>query len=358
MAVDPYPVSEWSAPMFDPANQANGPAHPAFARSVTRRQVLAATSALGLLPFGVARAQSGTPAATPTGEWSFTDDRGVTLSLPETPTKIVGQTAAAAALWDYGIHAVGIFGPSRTPSGIVDFQAGNIDLDAVEILGDYGEMDLEKLVALNADFYIDFAFYEGQLWYLGDTEDKVKEIVPTLGISMQKTSIVTSIERFADLAASLGADLEAPDVVQAKADFTQAEADLKAAIAAKPGLTVLVIAPTTDQVYVASPRWMTDLYYYHELGLDIVDHTTDDFFALISWEQIGEYPADLILTDARTDQLQLDKLKELATWNALPAVQAGQVGPWYAGAPYSHQRLTPILQELTGLIANANPDVV
>jgi iron complex transport system substrate-binding protein len=342
--------------MFDPVTRSR----PGLASAVTRRRLLAAVPALGLLPLGAVRTQTGTPesGATPAGAWSFTDDRGVTLSFPQQPTRIVGQTAAVAALWDYGVRPVGIFGPSRTADGSPDFQAGNIDLDTVEVLGDFGEMDLEKLVALKPDIYVDMALYGGQLWYLGESEEQVKAIVPTLGISMERVSILTSIERFEELAAALGADPNAPDVVEAKAAFAQAESDLKAAIAAKPGLKVLVVSPTADQVYVASPRYMTDLYYFHELGLDIVDHSTDDFFELISFEQVGNFPADLILLDARLTQEQLDDLAKVAVWDALPAVQAGQVGRWYAGAPYSHQRLTPILQELTGLIGNSKADLV
>ena len=31
-------------------------------------------------------------------------------------------------------------------------------------------------------------------------------------------------------------------------------------------------------------------------------------------------------------------------------VQAGQLGPWYAGAPYSHKRFAPIMRELAEII--------
>jgi len=292
------------------------------------------------------------------GEWSFTDDRGITVTLPSRPERIVAQTAAAAALWDYGIRAVGIFGPYRAEDGSPDFQAGNIDLDAVEYLGDYGEMDLEKLIALQADVYVDFALYDKQLWYLGDTESRVKEIVPTIGISMQGVSILTSIERFEELAGLLGADLSAPDVVEAKEEFAAAEADLKAAIAEKPGLRVLVVSNSLDQLYVASPEWMTDLHYFADLGLDIVKHQTNDFFEALSWEQANKYPADLILVDQRPGLLTQEQLNAIPTWTSLPAVQAGQVGPWYAGAPYSHKRFAPIMRELAEIIRKSRADIV
>ncbi|GIW04324.1 MAG: ABC transporter substrate-binding protein [Thermomicrobiales bacterium] len=334
---------------------------------LTRRRLLAAApvAAAGLRPLAV-RAQPGTPATAGGEGWTFTDDRGITLNLPEMPTRIVAQTTSAAALWDLGIRSVAIFGPSRNPDGTPDFQAGNIDLDAVEVVGDYGQMDLEKLVALQADLYVDLT-YSGTLWYLGETEEQVRRIVPTLGISMQRRSILEAIKRFEDLAAALGADLQAPAIVDAKQRFSATESVLKQAIAAKPNLSVVVVSPTVDNVYVASPSWIVDLHYLRDIGLNIIDPAPvaestpehdDKAFTLISWEQIGQYSADIILVDARISPEDLQKFSSNDLWNALPAVQAGQVGKWYAAAPYSYDRLVPILEELTALIQTARADLV
>jgi len=291
-------------------------------------------------------------------EWSFTDDRGVTITLPKPPERIVAQTTSAAVLWDFGIRPVGVFGPSLLPDGTVDFQAGAIDFDSVEVLGDYGELDLEALVALDADLYVDLTFGGDSLWYLTEDEiAQVEAIVPTLGISMQKMSVLDSIGRFEDLATSLGANLESPEVSAAKAEFIDAEADLKAAIAESPGLTVLVVSPSIDTLYVASPEWMVDLYYFRELGLDIVVPVAEEFWELLSWEQANKYPADLILIDARFDPSS-EEIASIGTWQSLPAIEANQVGKWYAGAPYSYARLAPMMLELAELIRNTDADLV
>lgn len=304
---------------------------------------------------------SGSPSVDATGDgWSFTDDRGVTIALPKRPERIVAQTTSAAILWDFGIRPVGVFGPSTQADGTNDFQAGEIDFNTVEVVGDYGALDLEKLVALNADLYVDLTFGGDTLWYLtADDLAQVEAIMPTLGISMQKQSVLDSIRRFEDLATTLGVDLTAPEVKAAKQEFTVAEADLKAAIAEKPGLTVLVVSPAVDTLYVASPEWMVDLYYFRELGLDIVVPTTgtDGFWELLSWEQANKYPADLILVDARNDQV-VQEVEAAGTWKSLPAVQANQIGPWYAGAPYSYARLAPMMRELAGIIRAADADLV
>jgi iron complex transport system substrate-binding protein len=217
---------------------------------------------------------------------------------------------------------------------------------------------MEKLVELVPDLAIDMSLYGDQLWYLQSVVETVEKIAPTLGISMQTNSILTSIERFEELALTLGADLETPEIVAARTAFADAETAFKAAIAEKPGLTVLVCSPGPDNVYIASPDWMTDLAYYRDLGLNILTHTTEDFFALIGWEEIGNYPADLILVDARGDGKDAEFLKTNQVWNSLPAVAAGQVGNWYAGAPYSRLRLTSMIVELTALVKSAKADVV
>jgi iron complex transport system substrate-binding protein len=286
----------------------------ALVAALARRQLLSSGLTLGLLAVLPSCGRDiPKPSGTTSGQWEFTDDRGVPISLPKRPERIVAQTTASEALWDYGVRPIAIFGPRRRPDGSVDFQAGNIDLDAVESLGDYGEMDLEKLIALKPELYVDLAMYGNQLWYLGKNEDRVKAIAPTVGISMQRVSILESISRFETLSGLLGADLMAPDVVEAKSAFAQAESDLKAAIAEKPGLKILVVSPTPDQVYVASPGWMTDLRYFHDLGLDIQTHNTSDFFEVLSWEQVNRYPADLMLIDQRDSASTVELLAGIGT---------------------------------------------
>lgn len=333
-----------------------------FDRLIDRRRFVTAAggaTALALLARRSGHAQNAsTPSASPASGWSFTDDRNVSIQLAAPPARIVAQTSAAAALWDLGVRPVGIFGPYRRRDGSNDFQAGNIDLDAVEYLGDYDAIDLEKLVALKPDLVIDMSLYEGAFWYMETVRDVIEQISPTLGISMRGVPIVTSIERFEELAASLGADPNVPEVIEARTAFDQAESELKAAIAEKPGLSVVVTSPSPDQIYIATPDYMTDLMYFRDLGLDIVAHETEDFFELLSWEEAGKYQSDVILIDAREGGMTQEQLLAIDTWSSLPAVQAGQIGAWYAGAPYSRARLTPILIELTEVIRSSRADIV
>lgn len=286
---------------------------------------------------------------------TFTDDRGRMVEFPASGARVVAQSTSASALWDFGFHPVGIFGPTKMPDGSVDFQAGDVDLDEVTSVGDYGALDTEALIALDPDLYVDLTWGEGALWYLTPEEEaQVEKIAPTVGILMQQRSIVESIERFRELAGLLGADTNAPEVLANIEQFEAGSQAIKQAIEGKAELKVLVISPDQEQVYIASPRYMVDLNYYQELGVNIVDHATDDFWEIVSWEQIGNYPADLILIDGRSGESTFELLEGIGIWKSLPAVAAGQVGTWYAGAPYSYGRLAPTFQELADQLANAN----
>ncbi|MCO5176100.1 MAG: ABC transporter substrate-binding protein [Thermomicrobiales bacterium] len=287
----------------------------------------------------------------PSGGWTFTDDRGVTVSLAEAPKRIVAQTTSAAVLWDFGLKPVGVYGPT-------DFQAGDINFDEVEYVGDYGALDMEKLIALKADIYVDLTPDGTALWYLSaDEQKRVEAIMPTLGFTMQGVSVLTQIQRFESFVEALGVDLSSPEQAAIKSDFDDAEAELKDAIASNPGLKAIVISPTPEEIYVASPDFMIDMWYWRDLGLDLVEPETDDYWEILSWEQANKYPADLILVDARSID-QLGELDSIGTWTSLPAVAAGQIGPWYAGAPYSYVQLAPTMRELAGIIRDADANLV
>ena len=128
----------------------------------TRRQFLAGTGtfALAALLGGCGDGETDGRAAQTDGSWEFTDDRGRKISLPRRPQRIVAQVGAAAALWDFGIRPVGIFGEQKlsfaeggSANTGVDHRVGNLDLGAVEWVGTtYGEFNIEKYAALQGSF--------------------------------------------------------------------------------------------------------------------------------------------------------------------------------------------------------------
>src|SRR5688572_13560104 len=61
---------------------------------------------------------NGGTSTTAAGGFTFTDDRGVTVTLPTRPVRIVAQADSVAALHDLGVETIAVFGealPADTP---------------------------------------------------------------------------------------------------------------------------------------------------------------------------------------------------------------------------------------------------
>ncbi len=153
-------------------------------------------------------------------------------------------------------------------------------------------------------------------------------------------------------------DLDAVEVLGDWASGLDAERAFKEAIAAKPGLKVLMLTgePATNACFVSPPTGGGIGLYALECGLDIVEPEGPDPVNLnvlesAIWEELGTYPADLILYDSRPDPAIV--FPDDAVWLSLPAVQAGQVGIWHSTFPYSYPKLNVVLDEVPARIANA-----
>jgi iron complex transport system substrate-binding protein len=362
-----------------------------LAQRVSRRTLLAAVPGVMLLAAGVAcgddeddpqptattvsapestpaAATDASPAATEAesgstdGEWTFTDDRGTTITLPQRPENVVAYVPIAASLWDFGVRPVGVFGTTVRADGTPEITSGDIDFDTVESLGEvYGEMDLEALVALQPDLILYDIYGEFDLWGLSpEAVAQVEAIAPIAGISFVNRPVDETIGKIEELAGLLGADLSAADVVEAKESFDVASEAVRSACEAKEGLTALFTAGWTDNFYVANPPIWTDLIYFENLGLDIVvpEIPETELWETLSWEQANKYQVDLILNDARAAALTPEQLAGYPTWEAQPAVEAGQVGEWYTEFVPSYKGFAGVLESLAETIDASEADVV
>ncbi|MFE9254715.1 ABC transporter substrate-binding protein [Streptomyces sp. NPDC006879] len=338
---------------------------------LNRRGLLAASCALGLSAVLTACgggdtkkgssdsvATQGADAEAKKGPWSFKDDRGTEVTLPQTPKNIVAFTGTAAALHDFGVPVKGVFGPTKLADGKPDVQAGSMDISKVEIIGNvWGEFNVEKYAALQPDLLVTNMWVKDQLWYVPDeSKDKIlKAGGPSVALWAAETTIPTAIQRHADLAASLGADLKAPNVVSAKARFEKAAERLRQAAKAKPGLKVLIGSGSKDLFYVSAPKPSADTRYFQELGLTFVEPKVNaqGFFEELSWENAGKYKADIIMLDNRTGTAQPAELANVATWANLPAVKAGQVVPRVTEPIFSYDKCAPILEDLAAAVEKA-----
>lgn len=266
------------------------------------------------------------------------DARGKTIEIDGTPKTVVAQASAAAALWDNGYRVVGVYGDLPEPP---NYLTGSLDTSETEVLGKaWGEFNVEEYAAMNPDLLIDMTFDGKTLWYAADVEKQVEKLAPTLAMPLTGLSVTEQIEAFETLAEELGAD---PETAAAKADFEDAVARIKAAVKKNPDLTVVAASTYGEEIYFANAPEHPDLAYLAELGVRFPEVKPDEqgIFEPVSLENIGKYPADVLLIDAR-DPGGLADLERQEIFTRLPAVAAGQQDLWYPAAPYSYEAYAEI----------------
>ncbi|MEU7422812.1 ABC transporter substrate-binding protein [Streptomyces sp. NPDC040750] len=341
----------------------------ARATHLTRRGLLAAGGALGL---GAALAacgggkgddagSGGGTRAAKSGPWSFRDDRGTTVKLDRVPTNIVAFTGVGAALYDYGVRVKGVFGPTTTMSGKADVQAGDMDVTKVTVLGDtWGQFNIEKYASLAPDVLISTMFDgAGTLWYVPEeSKKKIAQLAPSVGISVYDRQLPKSLQRMWELAGSLGGDMKATRVTDARKRFEDAAARLRAAARAKPEIKVMAGSASDPLFYVSGTNLSVDLEYFKALGVNFVEPPESakaeggGWYESLSWENVDKYRADVIMMDDRSSTIQPADITK-ATWKKLPAVKAGQVISRSPEPILSYDKCVPLLTTLADALEKA-----
>ncbi|MEU0002906.1 ABC transporter substrate-binding protein [Streptomyces sp. NPDC006314] len=341
----------------------------ARASHLTRRGLLAAGGALGLGASLAAcgddkgkDAGSGTEtAAAKSGPWSFKDDRGTTVKLDKVPANIVAFTGVGAALYDYGIQVKGVFGPTRTTDGKPDVQAGDMDISKVTVIGNtWGQFNIEKYASLAPDVLISTMFDgTGTLWYVPEeSKKKIAQLAPGVGISVYDRQLTQSLQRMGQLAESLGADMNAAKVTDAKKRFEDAAARLRAAAKAKPDIKVMAGSASDQLFYVSGTNLSIDLEYFKALGVNLVEPPESakakvgGWYESLSWENVDKYKADIIMMDDRSSTIQPADITK-ATWKKLPAVRADQVISRSPEPILSYDKCVPLLTTLAEALEKA-----
>jgi len=333
---------------------------------ITRRSMLlgsagvAATAVLAGCT-NSANETSPTQGSTAAKPFDFTDDRGQRVHLDASPARIVTYAGSAAALWEYGIRPVGVFGPQRRSDGSTDPQVGRVDLSTVTSLGNaFNEFDVPAYIKLAPQLLVSMVVNQSGLWYVPqDSANEITSKAPTVGIQMVRVNAAKVIQRYEELAAALGADVQTAAIQQARKDFQAATARLSDVAKSKGGLRVLALYGSKDKPYIGNPLAHASLRYLYEAGVPITNvgnqPDTATWAPDMSWEQVNRFPADLILYDVRTQALTLDQLKQISVFNELPAVKAGALVPWRTENPYSYVSYTQIANEVADAVAKAQP---
>jgi iron-desferrioxamine transport system substrate-binding protein len=336
-----------------------------FGTRTSRRGLLTGALGLGATALLAAcgdddRTPTAAGSAAAAGPFTYTDGRGRNISLPTTPTKIVAQVGAAAALWDFGVRPTGIFGPSKKADGSQDPQSGSVDLAAVTSVGNvYGEFNVEKYLALQPDLMISTMFDPKLLWYVPEeSAGKIEQIAPTLGVQLTKVDLLDAIRKFEELAGKLGADLTAASITAAKAAFRTADDALRTAgaKATAAGLRVGAFSADKNTAYLAVPENYPDLLHYTKQGAPLTVPNKPDsanaWWESLSWENVAKYPFDVILYDTRTQAVpNLELVKTNPAWAALPAVRNNQIIDWYSEGQLSYQGYTDRLTDVAAKLS-------
>ena len=236
-----------------------------------------------------------------------------------------------------------------------------MDISKVTILGNaWDQFNVEKYAALAPDVLITTMFDDaGTLWYVPEaSKDKIAKLAPSVGISVYDRQITEPLQRMWELAESLGADLTAAAVTDAKKKFEEAATRLRAAAKAKPDIKVMAGSASQDLFYVSGTNLSIDLEYFKALGVNFVEPSEKakavggGWYESLSWENVDKYQADIIMMDDRSSTIQPADITE-ATWKKLPAVKAGQVIARSPEPILSYAKCTPLLTNLAEALENA-----
>jgi iron complex transport system substrate-binding protein len=285
--------------------------------------------------------------------WTFVDDRKQTVRLPKRPTRIVAYTTAAAALHQWGVTPVGVFGDDpRDDPVLAGFPWGKS-----HVVGSvYGEIDLVALLSLNAELIVSQWYpppADSPLFGFKDLaqQQQIHSRVPIVGLNGHVVA-TRQIDRYGDLASALGADTTADAIVRARGAFHRAAASLSEIGKRKSNLRIIAVSGEESTMYVAKLAGFGDLSFYSRLGVPLVSaQTSDAYWDRFAWDDADKYPADGILYDARSLFLPFNLAKEIPAFAALPAVRRGQVASWQVNPPPSFQAYAEAMNDLSRAIA-------
>ena len=315
---------------------------------LTRRQVLAAGSATAA-SFLVGCGSRGHDAA----GWSFVDDRKQTVRLSKRPTRIVAYTSAAAALHQWGVTPVGVFGNSpREDAVLAGFPWGES-----EIVGSvYGEIDVAKLLALRAELIVSRWYpppVDSPLFGFKDLaqQKRIGSRVPIVGFDGHAIA-TKQIDRFGDLVRDLGSDTMAGATGRARAAFLESRGEL--------------VRDRETQVEPANHRRLGGPE--HDVRSKAVRTATSLSTCAAACHSsrrrrrtstgtgsVGTRPPSTRRTGSSTTRGQSrcrsGRQRQIPAFAALPAVRANQVARWRADPPPSYQAYTEAMNDLATAIA-------
>lgn len=324
-----------------------------FARIVdelTRRGFLAGglgTAALAALAACGSSDPADGSSSGPAGPWSYTDDTGQRIDLPARPVRIaVLGDSLGASLWAAGLHVIASPGQDAvyTEVGVSAEQLAGIATFGTE---DGQSYNVEALLKARPDLIVGNA--DGHAVFALKSQPELAKVAPVLGLNLQTqsfTDIMASIDRFVGAAGAVD-DSASKQQYQAQADR------LETAVATKPGLRMVACFDLgADGLGLEIVERWPELQTLTALGMNVTPATgaADQYFTTISWENVPDIKADLLVNVAGSGKLPANP-----AWSKMSAVQAGQVlNVGSALSLYTYANYAEIFTRLTSAVTAAH----
>ncbi|TCK64374.1 ABC transporter substrate-binding protein [Curtobacterium sp. PhB136] len=266
------------------------------------------------------------------GAWSYKDATGTTVKVDHTPKKVVVLNDIAISFVQYGLHPVGTFGQLTMAD---DARFTGLDTDGITQLGTgYGDIDLEKLAALQPDLVVTSVYPTDEKGTLDTSQPgygfkdmaqqkQIAAIAPVAQVRWGGKGLDV-IKDITGLAESLGAKQSKVDAAEKR--FDTAKGKLETA-AKDSDLTVVSMYADGDGAYVTRPADEPTLQMYTDFGVDLVNPKPKGFYwGIYSWENAGQITGDVLLLSQQG--YQVADLEKQPTFADNAALQAGQVHSW------------------------------
>ncbi|MBY6707550.1 ABC transporter substrate-binding protein [Rhodococcus sp. BP-241] len=275
--------------------------------------------------------------------WSHTTAFGNTVSLDAPPDTVVVDAYSAAALWDYGVRPAGVYGYGIT-NGL---GLGDADLDSMTVVGTDAVFETEVAANMGADLVVGYSAETDPtswIWWEAAQAEQINVVAPFLGID-PSSSLDGTLDQYRSLAASLGADVDSPEIASDRADYDAAKQRVRDAVAANPGVTVLPVNAAADAVYIGTEQ-LSVLGLLSDLGVSLAGPGFDGPWATVSWENVAQYPADIVLEYPASREV----LDASPVYGSIPAVTSGDVLDWDDKRPTTYAEYADWLDRLADAV--------
>jgi iron complex transport system substrate-binding protein len=234
------------------------------------------------------------------------------------------------------VPVVGYFGSQHHADTGGDAAAAGLD---VPLVGSGDAIDLDLVKSLQPDLIVSVTYGGETYGVSADAATSLGEIAPILLIGIAGDRTLTSVvERFHELASSLGAEVEDPEQT-----LTTALAQLTTT-----AQVMALSGGTPTDAYVANPAYWPSLRLLADAGVPFAPSNTAGGWEVVKWADLARsHPADVLLYDQRPNSLNAESLATIPAWSALPAVAAGKVLPWNPEPALTYEAAAAFVNTLT-----------